>query len=113
MDDGVSKGMGQHYVNMALLGDAGGPRRGQARRRSSTTSRAARRGSSRSSTSCRARRRTRRRRLLGQTFTYQPMLGVWKLHYWIWRANPDGIFKDFSPKRPALRRRAAGMSMHH
>jgi len=34
--------------------------------------------------------------LLGQTFTYLPSLGVWKLHAWIWRPNPAGMFKDFN-----------------
>jgi hypothetical protein len=35
--------------------------------------------------------------LLGQTFTYLPSLGVWKLHAWIWRPNPAGMFKDYNP----------------
>src|SRR3954468_18566420 len=34
--------------------------------------------------------------LLGQTFTYLPSLGVWKLHAWIWRPTPAGMFKDFN-----------------
>jgi hypothetical protein len=25
---------------------------------------------------------------------------VWKLHFWIWRDNPDGIFKDFNRRVP-------------
>jgi hypothetical protein len=36
-------------------------------------------------------------RLLGQDFTYLASLGVWKLHAWIWRPNPAGMFKDFNP----------------
>src|SRR3954463_15504211 len=36
-------------------------------------------------------------RLLGRDFTYQTTLGVWKLHAWIWRPNPSGMFKDFNP----------------
>src|SRR3954451_4032254 len=35
--------------------------------------------------------------LLGRDFTYQTTLGVWKLHAWIWRPNPSGMFKDFNP----------------
>lgn len=35
--------------------------------------------------------------LLGQTFTYLDALGVWKLHAWIWRPNPAGMFKDYNP----------------
>jgi hypothetical protein len=38
------------------------------------------------------------------------MLGVWKLHYWIWRANPDGIFKDYSSAVPLC---SGAMAMHH
>ncbi|HET6818287.1 MAG TPA: hypothetical protein VFH66_13760 [Mycobacteriales bacterium] len=34
--------------------------------------------------------------LLGQQFTYLDALGVWKLHAWIWRPNPAGMFKDFN-----------------
>ena len=36
-------------------------------------------------------------RLLGRDFTYLAALGVWKLHAWIWRPNPSGMFKDFNP----------------
>jgi hypothetical protein len=35
--------------------------------------------------------------LLGKDFTYLPSLGVWKLHAWIWRPNPSGMFKDYNP----------------
>lgn len=35
--------------------------------------------------------------LLGQSFTYLPALGVWKLHAWVWRPNPTGMFQDFNP----------------
>ena len=35
--------------------------------------------------------------LLGQPFTYLESLGVWKLHAWIWRPNPAGMFADFNP----------------
>jgi hypothetical protein len=40
------------------------------------------------------------------------MLGVWKLHYWIWRSNPDGIFKDYRPRVP-LCAAGTGMAIHH
>jgi hypothetical protein len=33
----------------------------------------------------------------GSEFTMEPNLGVWKLHAWIWRGNPDGVFADFNP----------------
>lgn len=36
-------------------------------------------------------------RLLGQNFTYLSSLGVWKLHAWIWRPNPSGMFADYNP----------------
>jgi hypothetical protein len=109
MDDGASKGMGQHYVNMDLLTDNGAldatrpealvydESSGKARLVAveyvvpgAPTDPAP--------------------HLLGQTFTYLPSLGVWKLHYWIWRANPDGIYQDFSPMVPLCT--GAG-SMHH
>ena len=34
--------------------------------------------------------------LLGQDFTYLATLGVWKLHAWIWRPNPSGMFADYN-----------------
>jgi len=34
--------------------------------------------------------------LLGQHFTFAPSLGVWKLHAWVWRPNPAGMFKDYN-----------------
>ena len=111
MDDGVSKGMGQHYVNMALLSDNGALDVAKPEAlvydESSGTARLVAveyvvPGAPTDPAP----------HLLGQTFTYLPSLGVWKLHYWVWRANPDGIFKDFSPNVPLC---AAGtaMAMHH
>lgn len=35
--------------------------------------------------------------LLGRDFTYLAALGVWKLHAWIWRPNPSGMFADYNP----------------
>ena len=36
--------------------------------------------------------------LFGEAFNYNPDLGVWALHAWIWRDNPDGMFADFNRK---------------
>jgi hypothetical protein len=36
--------------------------------------------------------------LFGEEFHYNPDLGVWALHAWIWRDNPDGMFADFNPE---------------
>jgi len=36
-------------------------------------------------------------RLLGRDFTYLSALGVWKLHAWIFRPNPAGMFADYNP----------------
>jgi hypothetical protein len=36
--------------------------------------------------------------LFGQKFTYNSALGVWKLHAWVWRHNPSGMFADWNPK---------------
>jgi hypothetical protein len=36
--------------------------------------------------------------LFGQEFHYNSNLGVWALHAWIWRDNPDGMFADFNPE---------------
>ena len=35
--------------------------------------------------------------LLGRDFTYLAALGVWKLHAWIFRPNPAGMFADYNP----------------
>ena len=35
--------------------------------------------------------------LFGEALHYNPDLGVWALHAWIWRDNPDGMFADFNP----------------
>ena len=111
MDDGVSKGMGQHYVNTALLQDNGALDKSRPEALVYDVS-------------------TGRPQLvaveyvvpgaptdppphlLGQTFTYNTELGVWKLHFWIWRANPDGIFKDFSPRVPLCSGSSMSMTMH-
>jgi hypothetical protein len=36
--------------------------------------------------------------LFGQEFHYNSNLGVWALHAWIWKDNPDGMFADFNPE---------------
>lgn len=36
--------------------------------------------------------------LFGQEFHYNSDLGVWALHAWIWKDNPDGLFADFNPE---------------
>ncbi len=35
--------------------------------------------------------------LFGEHFHEDPSLGVWVLHAWIWRSNPDGVFADYNP----------------
>ena len=35
--------------------------------------------------------------LLNHDFTYLSSLGVWKLHAWIFRPNPAGMFADYNP----------------
>jgi len=36
--------------------------------------------------------------LFGEEFDYNSGLGVWALHAWIWKDNPDGMFADFNPE---------------
>ena len=36
--------------------------------------------------------------LFGQPFTQHPVLPLWKLHAWVWKDNPDGVFADWNPK---------------
>ncbi|MPZ53625.1 MAG: hypothetical protein GEU79_12990 [Acidimicrobiia bacterium] len=36
--------------------------------------------------------------LFGQEFTQHGVLPVWKLHIWIWKDNPNGAFADHNPK---------------
>jgi len=35
--------------------------------------------------------------LYGQEFSWHPTLQVWKLHAWLYRANPTGVFQDYNP----------------
>lgn len=36
--------------------------------------------------------------LLGQKFTPHDVLPIFKLHIWLWRNNPEGMFEDWNPK---------------
>jgi hypothetical protein len=36
--------------------------------------------------------------LFGEHFHYNPTLGIWALHAWIWERNPNGIFADWNPE---------------
>lgn len=35
--------------------------------------------------------------LYGRAFTRIDSLGLWALHAWIWKPNPDGIFANYNP----------------
>jgi hypothetical protein len=35
--------------------------------------------------------------LLGHSFFRNDALGLWALHAWIWRPNPDGMFASYNP----------------
>jgi len=36
--------------------------------------------------------------LFGEHFHRNDSLGIWALHAWIWRPNPNGIHEDFNPR---------------
>jgi hypothetical protein len=36
--------------------------------------------------------------LLGQRYTRHSFLPIFKLHIWLWRANPSGVYADWNPK---------------
>lgn len=36
--------------------------------------------------------------LLGQSLAPNPGLGLWKLHAWVFRSNPLGVFNDWNPE---------------
>lgn len=36
-------------------------------------------------------------RLLGQSYTRHSFLPIFKLHIWLWRSNPAGVFADWNP----------------
>lgn len=38
--------------------------------------------------------------LYGKDFTRIDSLGLWALHAWIWKPNPDGMFANYNPRVP-------------
>lgn len=36
--------------------------------------------------------------LFEQHFHFNPTLGIWALHAWIWERNPNGLFADWNPQ---------------
>lgn len=36
--------------------------------------------------------------LFGEHFHRNDTLGIWALHAWVWRPNPDGVHADFNPR---------------
>jgi hypothetical protein len=36
--------------------------------------------------------------LFEEQFHYNPTLGIWALHAWIWERNPSGMFADWNPR---------------
>ncbi|MGI8560559.1 MAG: hypothetical protein ACR2J7_03815 [Luteimonas sp.] len=36
--------------------------------------------------------------MYGQEFHFNSTFGVWALHAWVWKHNPNGIFADWNPK---------------
>lgn len=36
--------------------------------------------------------------MYGHEFHFNSAFGVWALHAWVWKHNPDGIFADWNPK---------------
>lgn len=36
--------------------------------------------------------------VLGRSLHLNPALGVYVLHAWIWRSNPNGLFEDWNPR---------------
>lgn len=35
---------------------------------------------------------------MGQTFQAEDEFGVWALHAWVWRSNPEGMFAETNPR---------------
>jgi hypothetical protein len=35
--------------------------------------------------------------VMGQDLKRAPALGLWYLHVWVWRTNPNGLFADWNP----------------
>jgi hypothetical protein len=36
-------------------------------------------------------------RLFGRDFKVNQEFGVWALHAWVWKENPNGMFADWNP----------------
>jgi hypothetical protein len=36
--------------------------------------------------------------LFEQHFHFNPTLGIWALHAWVWERNPSGLFADWNPE---------------
>lgn len=36
--------------------------------------------------------------LMGATFQREDEFGVWALHVWVWRSNPEGLFAESNPR---------------
>lgn len=36
--------------------------------------------------------------VLGMPLHFNPTVGLWVLHAWVWKSNPDGVHADFNPK---------------
>jgi hypothetical protein len=36
--------------------------------------------------------------IFGQTMHSEDELGLWILHVWVWKLNPNGVFNDVNPK---------------
>lgn len=36
--------------------------------------------------------------VLGQQFHRNEAVGIWALHAWLWKHNPDGLFADWNPR---------------
>lgn len=36
--------------------------------------------------------------LMGHEFHPVPAAGIWGLHAWVWKHNPDGMFADWNPE---------------
>jgi len=36
--------------------------------------------------------------MLGMPLHFNPDVGLWVMHAWIWKSNPDGMFADMNPR---------------
>jgi hypothetical protein len=37
-------------------------------------------------------------RVMGRDLHFNPSVGLWVLHAWVWSPNPDGMFADMNPR---------------